>query len=71
MGGNSPLPAGLSVSVPSNATAGVHTLMVSATYGALTHTYSFPFYVADYSGSVSTLRHSPWREEEAQRSARP
>ncbi len=54
VGGNSPLPAGLSVSVPSNATAGVHTLMVSATYGALTHTYSFPFYVADYSGSVST-----------------
>lgn len=43
----------LTVSEPSNASLGAQTLTVTATSGAITHTVSFPLYVADYSGTLS------------------
>lgn len=43
----------LSVSVPSGIQPGTHTLTVTANSGSLTHTAAFPFYVADYSGSLN------------------
>src|SRR5207245_3528102 len=48
-----PTPGGLTVSVPSTVALGAHTLTVTATSGSLSHVASFPFYVADYSGSLS------------------
>jgi hypothetical protein len=44
----------LAVSEPSNAPPGSETLTVTGTYGPIAHTISFPFYVADYSGTLST-----------------
>jgi FG-GAP-like repeat len=43
----------LTVSEPSNASLGAQTLSVTATSGTITHTVSFPLYVADYSGTLS------------------
>jgi FG-GAP-like repeat len=53
IGGTSPITINLPISVPSSASAGTHTLTVSATSGPLTHTAAFPFYIADYGGSLS------------------
>ena len=44
----------LTVSEPSNASPGAETLTVTGTYGSINHTISFPFYIADYSGTLST-----------------
>ncbi len=44
----------LSVSAPLGATTGNHTLTVMATNGSATHTAVFPFYIADFSGSLNT-----------------
>ncbi|MGH9522672.1 MAG: FG-GAP-like repeat-containing protein [Terriglobales bacterium] len=44
----------LTVSEPANASVGAKTLTVTATYGTLTHSIAFPFYVADYSGTLSS-----------------
>ncbi len=44
----------LAVSEPSNASLGSETLTVTGTYGPIAHTISFPFEVADYSGTLST-----------------
>lgn len=46
--------ASLSVSLPSSATPGTHTLTATVTSGQLVHNVAFPFYIADYSGSLST-----------------
>ena len=51
--GTVPSPINLTVSVPSGISPGTHTLTVTATDGTLTHTAAFPFYIADYSGSLS------------------
>jgi hypothetical protein len=47
-------PVNLTVSEPPNASPGMETLSVTATDGSISHSLSFPFYVADYSGSLST-----------------
>lgn len=44
----------LTVSEPSNASPGAETLTVTGTYGSINHAISFPFYIADYSGTLST-----------------
>jgi hypothetical protein len=44
----------LAVSEPSDASLGSETLTVTGTDGPIAHTISFPFYVADYSGTLST-----------------
>jgi hypothetical protein len=44
----------LPVSEPSNTAPGAETLTVTGTYGPITHSISFPFYVADYTGNLST-----------------
>jgi hypothetical protein len=44
----------LVVSPPANAATGAYTLTVNGTVAPLTHTVKFPFYIADYSGSLST-----------------
>jgi|HubBroStandDraft_1064217.scaffolds.fasta_scaffold00096_16 hypothetical protein len=51
--GTSAIPVNVVVSVPSGLSAGSHTLNVSATSGSLTSTAAFPFYIADYSGTLS------------------
>ena len=51
--GTSAIPMNVAVSVPSGLSAGSHTLSVSATSGSLTSTAAFPFYIADYSGTLS------------------
>jgi len=51
--GTSATPMNVAVSVPSGLSAGSHTLNVSATSGSLTSTAAFPFYIADYSGTLS------------------
>lgn len=51
--GSTPTPASLSVSVPGGAAVGTHTLSIVATSGLLSHAVSFPFSIADYSGSIS------------------
>jgi len=51
--GTAPVPVDVSVSVPSGVSVGTHTLTVTAMDSPLTHTAAFPFYVADYSGSLS------------------
>ncbi len=53
VGGASTLSA-LSLSVPAAVPTGAHTLTVVAVAGQVTHTAQFPFYVADYSGSLSS-----------------
>jgi hypothetical protein len=50
---NGPTQIGLTVSPPSGVSLGTHTLTVTATSGSLTHSITFPFNVADYSGSLS------------------
>ena len=50
-GSNSPV--SVSITVPSGASPAMQTLSVTATDGALRHTAAFPFYVADYSDSLS------------------
>lgn len=52
--GNSAWNAPLTVSIPSTTSPGTHTLSVTLTAGSITHTISYPFYVADYSGSLSS-----------------
>jgi hypothetical protein len=52
--GSLPSPINVTASVPSGVSLGAHTLTVSGTSGLLTHTATFPFYIADYSGSLST-----------------
>jgi FG-GAP-like repeat len=44
----------LTISEPSNAVLGADTLTVTGSYGSLSHTVAFPFYVADYAGTLST-----------------
>jgi hypothetical protein len=51
--GTSAIPMTVAVSVPSGLSAGSHTLNVSAASGLLTSTTAFPFYIADYSGTLS------------------
>jgi hypothetical protein len=51
--GTSAIPVNVAVSVPSGLSAGSHTLNVSATSGSLTSAAAFPFYIADYSGTLS------------------
>ena len=46
-------PVNLTVSEPSNAALGADTLTVTGSYGSVSHTLSFPFYVADYAGTLS------------------
>ena len=48
-----PLGISVSLSVPSGAALGSHNVTVSATYGQVARSVTFPFYVADYSGSLS------------------
>jgi hypothetical protein len=43
----------LTLAVPAGTSPGLQTLTVTGTDDTLTHTASFPFYVADYSGSLS------------------
>jgi hypothetical protein len=43
----------LTLAVPAGTPPGAQTLTITGTDGTLTHTASFPFYVADYSGSIS------------------
>jgi hypothetical protein len=52
--GSLPSPINVTASVPSGVSLGAHTLTVSGTSGLVTHTATFPFYIADYSGSLST-----------------
>ena len=51
--GTASVPITVSVAVPSSILPGAHTITVTATDAPLTHTAAFPFYVADYSGSLS------------------
>jgi hypothetical protein len=53
IGGTAANPIDVAITVPSGAPLGVHTLTVTATDGALTHSGAYPFYIADYSGSLS------------------
>ncbi len=53
IGGTAPNPINVAASWPSAVSVGTHTLTVTATDGPLSHTAAFPFYVADYSGSLS------------------
>jgi hypothetical protein len=46
-------PIGLSLSLPSTIAPGKHSISVTAINGPLQHTLNFPFYVADYSGSLN------------------
>ena len=46
-------PVNLTLSEPSNAALGADTLTVTGSYGSVSHTLSFPFYVADYAGTLS------------------
>jgi hypothetical protein len=59
--GTSPSSANLSVSLPPGAAPGAHTLTATVTGGQLSRSVAFPFYVADYSGSLSaptlTMQH--------------
>ncbi len=48
-----PQPIDLSLIVPTGTPTGQHVLTVTATYGSLKQNFTFPFYVADYSGSLS------------------
>jgi len=43
----------LAVLVPSSATAGQHVLTVTTTYETITQSFALPFYVADFSGTLS------------------
>jgi len=51
----------LTLAVPAGTPARAQTLTITGTDGALTHAASFPFYVADYSGSINqnTMTLSP------------
>jgi len=51
--GNSPWAAPLTVSIPPGTAPGSHTLSVTLNAGSISHTGSFPFYIADYSGTLS------------------
>ncbi|MGO9086014.1 MAG: FG-GAP-like repeat-containing protein [Terriglobales bacterium] len=51
--GTAPSPINLEVSVPSGSSLGANTLTATVTYGPLGHTITFPFYIANYSGSLS------------------
>jgi hypothetical protein len=53
IGGNGPNPIDASVTVPTGAVLGIDSLTVVATDTPLSHSISFPFNVADYSGSLS------------------
>lgn len=46
-------PVDVVVSVPAGTATGAHTLTVTASDGSLVHTSAFPFYVADFTGSLS------------------
>ncbi|HLX85169.1 MAG TPA: FG-GAP-like repeat-containing protein [Terriglobales bacterium] len=54
----------LTLAVPSTTPPGAQTLTITGTDGTLTHTASFPFYVADYTGSIgqNTVTVSPGNE---------
>ena len=43
----------LTISIPSSASTGQHVLTVTATYGAIVQSFTFPFYIADYGGTLS------------------
>jgi FG-GAP-like repeat len=51
--GTAPNGINVAVSAPSGLSPGTHTLTVTAVSGPDTHTAAFPFYIADYSGSLS------------------
>jgi len=48
-----PQSVNLYLNVPSGTATGQHVLNVTAAYGTLSQSFSFPFYVADFSGSLS------------------
>lgn len=49
-----PQNAYLTIVTPAGTPTGQHTLTVTAKYGTVSQSFSFPFYVADFSGSLST-----------------
>jgi hypothetical protein len=63
--GTGPSPISLAVSVPSTIAPGSHTLTVMATSTQGLQTATFPFYVADYSGSLSSSSVSMARDGSA------
>lgn len=46
--------ATLTISVPAGTASGQHILTVTATNGTYSQSFAFPFYVADYTGTLST-----------------
>jgi hypothetical protein len=51
---NAPQAINLSLTIPADTAVGSHTLTVTAADGSLHQTATFPFAIADYSGSLST-----------------
>jgi hypothetical protein len=49
-----PQPVSLNIIVPAGTLAGQHVLTITATYGALSRVFTFPFYIADFSGTLSS-----------------
>src|SRR5579871_2147897 len=49
-----PQPMGLTIIAPPDAPTGQHVLTVTAVGGGDSQTFTFPFYVADYSGTLDT-----------------
>ena len=52
--GNTSVPITVSVAVPAGTSPGSHTLSITGTSGSISQSATFPFSIADYSGSLST-----------------